>query len=360
MKNLEKYKQLLTAKIPVYVVILYVAVVFGIFYFFHNTEAFHLGPAVAVASIPAGNCITELVRENGFDLLKPLLLTNNHCTVDPLLKSIKKSIISFIDQQKSMDKLTTATVYLRRLDNGGSISVNDDETYSPGSLMKVVTLIAYLKEAEQNPEILTKKIFYNKNFHKVPIQTIIGPQLIPGQNYSIQDLLYYMIVYSDNVAAALLASNIRFATMQKLFTDLRLPVPVVTQRDYPIHASEYSRFFRILYNGTYLNQSMSEYALDLLTKSTYKDGITKSLSDNITVAHKFGERIDNSEVEVHEFAIVYLKNDTYLLGIMTKGKDHAVLSENINNLSKMVYDSMKGSIFKNMSANTFNAKLVGN
>jgi len=42
-----------------------------------------------------------------------------------------------------------------------------------------------------------------------------------------------------------------------------------------VSLKEYSSFFRILYNASYLTPSSSQFALSLLTKTDFTDGIRK-------------------------------------------------------------------------------------
>ncbi len=284
-------------------------------------------------------CIPKPIRMDGMGLVKPVLFTE-FCEEDPEYQAIKDKIQKFISDEKAHNQLISATVYLRKLDDFNLMTINDSERYSPGSLMKVANLITYLKQAEQNPTILDKKILFPKTLKPVPNQTLFGPPLTPGKSYTVRKLLYFMIVNSNNQATSLLGSHIDFAILQRLFSDLKLPAPNKYQEDYLIKASEYSRFMRVLYNSSYLKPELSQYALHLLTKSTYEKGLITIFGDKIKIAHKFGERSYYGESELHEFGILYFKNENYLLGIMTKGKDRNLLAQTMTGIGKIIRDSI--------------------
>lgn len=331
----------LKISVPFYVLLITVTVMLGGFYFVEvtgkqtavNNSEQNAQPAVSI-------CVNKHIRENDFKYIKPLLLTDLEIE-DPSLNPIKQLIASFIEQQKANGIVSSASVYLRALNDGNWITINNGELYSPGSLMKVPTLITYLKYAETNPAIMDKEIFFKKHFDRIPQQTITGQTLVEGRTYKVRDLLYYMVVYSDNDATALLNSTINFPLLQKLFGDLQLNVPRLDQQDYLIDVADYSRFFRVLFNATYLDGKTSESALEMLTKSTYKEGFVRDIDSTIVVAHKFGERNNDGEQELHEFGIFYVDNNPYLLGVMTKGKDHTQLPIVLSGISKIVFDEMK-------------------
>jgi hypothetical protein len=146
-----------------------------------------------------------------------------------------------------------------------------------------------------------------------------------------------MIQYSDNNATMLLNGIIDIKIFKKVFTDLGLSEPGWYAKSYPISANEYSVFLRVLFNSGYLNMKDSEFALRLLTKSDFKNGIVNGLPSSVQLAHKFGESGDASEKQLHESAIVYLNNNPFLITIMTKGKDLKKLPEVIKEASNLVY-----------------------
>lgn len=333
-------KDLLKIKIPLYIVAVTFVIILSSFYFIHAKNPIHEDSSnIKIEEIHGGDCTIQLTRENVNGLIRPLLLANID-KEDESLMALKQSISSFIEQEKLAGVIKSASVYVRRLNSGNWISINQSELFSPGSLMKVPTLITILKDAETNPAILEKKVLFKKHFSAIPSQTKTGPGLIEGTTYKVRELLDYMILYSDNDATALLNNVVKFDIMVKLFKDLKLQEPGYTQQDYLIGSSDYSRFFRVLYNSSYLNTQYSEYALKLLSKSTYREGLLKYTDSTLTVAHKFGERNNNGEQQLHEFAIYYINGDPYLLGVMTKGNDFRILPEVLSGVSKIVFDAI--------------------
>ena len=110
--------------------------------------------------------------------------------------------------------------------------------------------------------------------------------------------------------------------------------------DYPISSKNYSLFFEELYNAGYLTIEDSEYAVELLTKCNFKDGLTGGIPNDAMIAHKFGEAGDNNIHELHEAGIIISGNKRYQVTVMTKGKDLKQLSDVIKNISKVVYQKV--------------------
>ncbi len=281
-----------------------------------------------------------LIRTNEPKLAR-MLLYANVSTEDERLMPLKDNINAYINQKKVDNTLKTASVYFNILDSAnGWFVINQNEKFYIASLLKVAFMVAILKDVENNPALLETKIHFNQHTGAILKQDIIKNHLTFGEYYTLKELLKYAICYSDNDAGYLLCDACKESTYKKLFTDLQMP-PDDINLDYLCSVEEYSRLFRVLYNASYLSNDMSEYALELLSNSDFNDGMVKHLDKNLTVARKFGERGTTGDKELHEFGIVYFKNQPYLLGIMIRGNDTQSLENVISDISLLVYDEMK-------------------
>lgn len=281
-------------------------------------------------------------RLSGLKYIKPFMFVDEEFESNNLL-AIKQRISGIIARYKTTEGVLSASVYLREYGNNDWTSINDDEKYKPGSLLKVAVLITILKMNEENPGFLNKEILYNKSFAIDKNVAYTNKSITIGQKYTVKELLNYMIQFSDNNATALLEANMKISVFKDLFTDLGLETPNEYATEYLMTANQYSYFMRAIYNAAYLSISQSEYAAEFLIKSEFKDGILKGLPEGTPVAHKFGESGDLSEKQLHESAIVYLDGTNYLLTVMTKGKDNQKLSKLIAEISQAVYLEMHNS-----------------
>ncbi len=280
-------------------------------------------------------------RMNEYKFTHPLLLGDGRKESDEFA-GLKNEVSSFIQSKIQTGQILNASVYLRRFKDGNWMGINDDETYSPGSLVKVPIMMTYLREAEQKPGLLNKEIYYS-GAGGVPHQTFNAETIQPGKKYTIRQLLYYMVAKSDNNATLLLNQEVDQPMVIKLFTDLGLPEPDLHSKNYGITASGYSKFLRMLYNAAYISNDDAEFALSMLTESTFTQGLMEGIPTGIKVAHKFGEMgevVTGMPHQLHESGIVFLNDDPYLLTVMTRGNDVKLLPEVIAEVSKRVYGSM--------------------
>lgn len=290
-----------------------------------------------VTQVPISECATtmEQIRLKNYELVEPLImvdLINSSTSLIP----VQRKIEDFIATSKSNQRVEDVSVYLRRLNDGAWLNINPNRTYNPASMSKIIYLITYLKEAEYNPKVLDKKIFFARHFADGNQQNIVDFRLTENVNYSVKDLMIYMIKYSDNDATMLLSQNMNLNIYNQIFKDLSIPTPPKAG-EYYITAIDYSKFFRVLYNASYIRPEYSDFGLKLLTQSTYKDGLLGGIDSTVTVAHKFGERIIGNKAQLHEFGIVFIKGDPYLLGIMTVGSSLKQQSEIVAEISRITY-----------------------
>ncbi len=296
-----------------------------------------------IALIEENNSSGSLeLKENSF---KKYIFIKPHSLIEikyesPTFNGLKEKLNNYIESLKNAKKLINASVYVRYYGQGTQMSLNPNETYSPGSMFKVVNLMLYLKWSEQNQGLLDKKMVYNTPSYPIPVQTFNSRQIETGKEYTIKELLKYMVVSSDNKATTWLVANMGSDLYFKMMNDLNISKEHTKEGLPLMTVSQYSQIMRLLYRSTYLTKENSEFALSLLNQSDFSLGLLKGLPGNINVAHKFGEAGTKREPELHESGIVYLDYGPYLITIMTKGYKIDDLPPVISTISKMVYDDI--------------------
>jgi len=291
------------------------------------------------------------VRENNFNYhyIYPLLrydFGNAKYFLED--KNLEEKINAYIQQQYQAQNAESISVYFSNLSAGTWSGVNADTSYIPGSIMKVLIMMAYYRESQLDSSIMAKNLVYtdqvNQAVSKIPYVNPVN--LTVGQSYSTKYLLEDMIENSDDAADTLLLLNVNQSILDDVFGDLKVTVPGTTS-NYTISPKDYTSFLRILYNATYITEVDSEEALSILSKSTYHDGIYAGVPSGVEVAQKYGESLDvdpqTKEVTatyLHNCGIVYAKAYPYTLCIMTKAKgltDHKQQAAIIKDISAMVY-----------------------
>lgn len=293
-----------------------------------------------ISSSSSYKCNYDIKRRDGYKFIKPLMFVDDECESENL-NDLKQQITNLIDKYKTIGDINNASVYIREYTNSTWTTVNDEVKYDPGSLFKIPIMIAILKMNELNPGFLNKPVVYSKIIDDGKNIAFIDKSIALGNTYTVRELLTYMIKYSDNKATILLESQMEPKVLQKIFKDFGLEVPNINAPQYQFTPKDYSYFMRAIYNAGYLNSDDSEFAAELLSQCKFKDGILKGIPANTRVAHKFGESGNQIEKQLHESALVYLNNKTYLLTVMTRGKENSKLSQVIGEISQTVFNYMK-------------------
>jgi len=284
------------------------------------------------------------VRQSGFTLTNPLL----ECEVGDQdsfgeIRLFRGKLQSIVDKIIATKKAGHVSVYFRDLNNGPWMGINEKEAFSPSSLLKVPLMMSVYQLAQQNPKILDTKVLYNGTENKDANQNVKPSiELEPKLEYTYEQLVDRMIIYSDNNAAKLLSQEVKEAAFFRPYDELGIDAPVLQRGEYYLKVKDYATFFRVLFNASYLTREYSEKALGLLLKSEFHDGLVAGVPSGVLVAHKFGERIweDTKEHQMHDCGIVYFPNNPYLLCVMTRGSDFSSLSTVIRDISKLVYDEI--------------------
>ncbi len=274
-------------------------------------------------------------------LVNPLLEYTTALNQFSEMQNVSAALRDAVSKQTSNGNATNVGVFLEDLTTARWAGANQDAKFSPASMLKVPVMITYLRLADQNPAILNHTVLYDGSFDDNAAEDIKPLKSIQaGKTYAVNDLLKYMIGDSDNNADALLfTAGATSADFSKTYTDIGVPEPTSTN-DF-IGPRLFSRFFRVLYNATYLSPTMSERAMELLSLSDFPQGIAEGVPDGVTVAQKFGEHdFGDGAKELHDCGIVYHATRPYVLCIMTKGTDFTKLATAIETISHLAWQKV--------------------
>lgn len=257
----------------------------------------------------------------------------------PLMSQVQQTI-----NNQQAGALDHYSVYFRDLTTGHWAGINENDEYNPASLLKIVIAIAVYKKQEEDPTFFNRPLTYTQSLAAVNAQFPFAPgvSLHVGQSYTPPILIEKMLSESDNASKDLLFSALSSHDINEVYTDLLVQKPNYDDSsNYTISALDYSRFFRILYNGTYLTHTDSDALLKTLSETTFTQGLVSGVPATTPVAHKFGEHVLGTDVatgvELHDCGIVYHTKKPYFLCVMTSGSDEKMLTQAIADISKTVY-----------------------
>ena len=230
-------------------------------------------------------------------------------------------------------------MYFEYLPTGANIVVNNDRAMWPASLIKIPVAMAVMKKIERGEWRLDNQLVIldedkDSSFGKLYLEPT-------GTTYTIDELLKYTLVDSDNTAHFVLLRNLDAEELEDVFTHLGLDDvleglkknPDANSVDNRMTAKTYSVFFRSLFNATYLSADNSQLFLRYLV-----DGPTEyaksGVPENVIFTHKTGIREEDGVWA--DSGIVYESRRPYLLTIMIEKKnlEEEVSKEEIEALFK--------------------------
>lgn len=265
-------------------------------------------------------------------------------------KVFKAKLSSYIDGEKAAGRILRASVYFRDLDNGPTMGINETDKFIPASLLKVPLAVTYLSIADDVPDILKEKLGFSWET-KPALEQFFAPShtIESGNAYTIDQLLFTMIAYSDNASYYVLLEHLREInpTERDLLFETFLALGIIdpaSNLDQSISAKSYASIFRNFFNASYLSKESSEKILELLIASDFDEGLVAGIPAGINVAHKFGERYGinaQGDKELHDCGIIYYPENPYLLCVMTEGPDYLGLSKVIQTVSRMMYTEVQ-------------------
>ncbi len=302
-----------------------------------------------VIVLPSKNTSNTQVRVilPQYNLIAPPLFSETAQSVSPAFKVLKSAITEYIATATSSGEVDSVSVYFRDLNHAEWTGVNENETYTPASMLKVVAMMGALKLAEENPPLINQKLPYIAS--SSPFAQYYKPDdNMKTGSYSVQYLIGQMIRYSDNDAlySLLLDPQIN-SEFNEIYSLYRLPQYSATDTVDFMSPKSYSTLFISLYNSSLFEWSLSEQILNLLANTTFTQGLVAGVPAGTIVAHKFGENTNLNaqgvavDHELHDCGIVYVPGKPYILCVMTRGSANSTfpkLAGVISNISRLVYN----------------------
>lgn len=283
-----------------------------------------------------------------YSYINPLRCLENEPKQKSEYTVFKKQLQERIDEWVQDGIVENVSIQFRDLENGPTMSINEQEEFAPASLLKVPLLFAIYKKSEREPNFLKSEIKVKVNL--IDESQVIEPEksIERGKTYTVEDLVHRMIVYSDNKSKLLLERQLLQGSKEDWHKIILSEMGI---KDFTLDSTEddfitvknYASLFRILYNASYLNKDSSEKALELLSQSEFEDGIVAGVPDDIEVAHKFGVRNFPNEhlKQLHDCGIVYYPKNHYLLCVMTRGDSVVDLVKVIQEISTQVFQEVE-------------------
>ncbi|RJR15322.1 serine hydrolase [Candidatus Microgenomates bacterium] len=261
------------------------------------------------------------------------------------LSNLRLKLIVYIDQKINEGELADAAVIYRDHDAGPTIFINQDETFTPASLLKVPIMMAVFKFAESDPRILLQKITITEDPGDQDQRLTEAETIQIGEEYTIEELVEKMIIHSDNRSLLILIDFLHGKMevedpVRDTLAQMGITLLTNTEDELAIRAKDDASILRLLYNVAYLNPEYSQKALEIMTKTTFTQGLVRGVPDETKIAHKYGISVEGADRQLHDCGIVYASDVHYSLCVMTKGHNEEILADIIADISKMIYEEV--------------------
>ncbi|MCF8257400.1 MAG: class A beta-lactamase-related serine hydrolase [Flavobacteriales bacterium] len=287
--------------------------------------------------------VSETRVKGNFHFINPLLECDQSTPVlRANVKELEKELVSFINNSTATADIEHVSLYYRDLNNGPWIGIGTNKPFSPASLLKVPVMIAALKQAERDLALLNRSFKFDSS---VPVDmvdpNILDEQIKFGGSYTFKSLIERMIINSDNNAKNMIVHILGDDAIFGVWNDLGVPVPTDRTPEDFLTVRDYSSFFRVLFNATYLSREMSEMGLEILSRTKFDSGLSAGIPNEVQMSNKFGERgfADSNVKQLHDCGIVYSGKSPYLICVMTRGTDWQKQADLIAEISRMVYQA---------------------
>ena len=218
------------------------------------------------------------------------------------------------------------------------------------STIKVPILLCALEQVRRGERRLEEML-------PVPPETILEDTEVFERGvaaYSMWELLYWMIVESDNTATNTVIDALGYDAINSYAQEvLGLKdtlcrrkmldwAAIEAGRNNYTSAADQGRMYSLLFHGRILDEALRETALDMLRRQRSTDLFLRYIPENVTVAHKTG----GLDYVCHDAGIFYVPRRPFYLGIFTwdgpspegdKGQKMF-----LGRLTKAIYDTYKG------------------
>lgn len=304
-------------------IILILILLFTIWYIYWNLNDSH-------------NIRSFFNKESDYHFISPLLSCPQSKSIqDSRPLNLKLELEEFMNLDNINSWVNHVSVYFRDMYNWYRFWINEKELFTPASLTKVPTMIALLKKSESEPNLLSEQVKYKLPNFDYNVHYPAKYSIESDKVYTIQQLLEYMIKYSDNNSTQVLRDLMGDTRFHDLYADLWINYDQINN----IQVTDYASFFRILFNASYLNKKNSELALNLLSQVDFTSWLVAWIPSNIKVSHKFWEySIDWNLKQIHDCGIIYYPDHPYLLCVMTRWNDYDRLEKTLHQISKIIFE----------------------
>lgn len=263
----------------------------------------------------------------------------------------RRELTSFLEAEIAAFPCKTS-LHMTDADTGEVLhSHNPRQVVSSASTIKLPILLAALDQVERGAMDLAAPVVLD------PASILADTQVFEPENlrptYSFWELLYWMIVESDNTATNAVLDLLGFEAVNAFCAGAGLASTVCRRkmldfqalaqgRDNLTTAEDQCRLYETLYRRELLPPSLTQVAWDMLTRQRSMSSFLRYIPDPVTLAHKTGG-LDHVS---HDAGLFWLEARRFTLAILTwdgpalDGQPHQ--KRFIGKLTRAIYNAYQG------------------
>lgn len=252
-----------------------------------------------------------IVYRQKYPLINPSRRLESSENLVTNIQPIREYLKSLPEQHKDWAEMS---IYFEVLKTGSNVTVNPDLKIWPASLAKLPVAMATMKKVESEDWDLDTMI----KLEEEDADTVGNPGIEKeiGRSYDVKFLLERLLLQSDNTAYRMLTKNFTKNEINEISEEVGLEELLV--QGGKISAKDYTRLLRVLYTASYINEEHSQFLLELMQESEFKNFIRAGLPPETPFSHKWGTNI---AFQVYsDSGIVYVENRPYMISVMIQGK----------------------------------------
>ena len=197
--------------------------------------------------------------------------------------------------------------------------INEKEKIISASTIKVQIMLAILEQVKQNKIKLTDEILVRNMDILEDTQVFEQGE----RRYTLEELLNWMIIKSDNTATNVLINQFGFNYINNYINqELKLEKTELNRlmqddvarengRENYISQKDMFKCFKMLYNHEILNDDLCDLAMHILEKQRSQNQIMRYIYDDVKFAHKTGV-LDYLN---HDVGVMNINNQMIYIGI---------------------------------------------
>lgn len=259
---------------------------------------------------------------------------------------IKEDILKLIEAQDVEASIFVKSLRGRQWD----FKYQEEMILPSASTIKNLIMVEAFRQIEEGKFGLEEKVTVTAD-NRVDFSIISE---LDYEEYSLLDLIIWMIIISDNTATNVLIDLLGYERINEMAEILGCKNTLLQRKMMDFQAAQAGRenlttvadmakIMEEIYRQSILQKESCQLMMDILKRQRYKDRLLRYIVNDESLASKTGE-LDGIS---HDIGIFFLDKVDYLIGVFVKHDGEENKGKKvIGRISQLVYNHYRGDIFE--------------